>query len=185
MKIENELTPVKGIHRLKDYVLRKVMKENFCLVMGSSEMIEKFSKDCNIDIDIVMTDMLTIDNQVESTPLKVFDKRSKDIMICGLAKKDVLVNIVTQGMPENMEGANNLVSLELRKEVYNDGYIFNADSVCARTEEDKVKMVTSLFRIPDNETKFQMEILSKGLVMGGDTNVYTWPYWYEFEIVAF
>ncbi len=161
MKIENELTPVKGIHRLKDYVLRKVMKENFCLVMGSSEMIEKFSKDCNIDIDIVMTDMLTIDNQVESTPLKVFDKRSKDIMICGLAKKDVLVNIVTQGMPENMEGANNLVSLELRKEVYNDGYIFNADSVCARTEEDKVKMVTSLFRIPDNETKFQMEILSK------------------------
>jgi len=161
MKTENEHTPVKGMHRLKDYVLRKVMKENFCLVMGSSELIDKFSDDCNIDIDIVMTDMLTFDNQVESVPLKVFDRKSKNVMICGLTKKDLLIEVMTQGMPENMEEAKDLVSLELRKEVYNDGYIFNADSICARTEEDKVRMISSLFRVPDSETKQEMEIVSK------------------------
>lgn len=161
MKIENDYSPVKGTYRLKNYVMRKIMKENFCLVMGSKELIDKFSDDCNIDIDIVMTDILTFDNQVESVPLKIFDRRSKDIMICGLAKKDSLINIVTQGNPENMQEVNDLVSLELRKEVYNDGYIFNADSICARTEEDKVRMINSLFRIPDKETKQQIEIVSQ------------------------
>ena len=161
MKTESEFTPVKGMHRLKEYVIRKVMKENFCLVIGPSELIDKFSNDCNIDVDIIMTDMLTIDNQVESIPLKIFDKISKDVMICGLSKKDLLINIVTQGNPENMEDAKNLVALELRKEVYNDGYIFNADSVCARTEEDKIKMINSLFRIPDSETKLELELLSR------------------------
>lgn len=161
MKTENEYTHLKGMHRLKDYVLRKVMKENFCLVMGSSELIDKFSNDCNVDIDIVMTDMLTFDNQVESVPLKVFDKRSKDVMICGLTKKDILIDVMTRGMPESMEDAKNLISLELRKEVYNDGYIFNADSICARTEEDKVRMISSLFRVPDRETRQEMEIISK------------------------
>ncbi len=161
MNNEDDYKPIKGINRLKDYVVEKVIKENLCLVMGSRELIDKFSEDCGISVDFVMTDMLTFDNQTESVPMKVYNKKSKEILLCCLADKDSLINVVTQGLTENVDEAKDLVALFLRKEKYKGGYIFNADSRCAKTEKEKIKLVSSLFRVPDNKTKHEMIVLSK------------------------
>ncbi len=159
MNNENDYKPIEGIDKLKDFVLEKVMKENFCLVIGPIDMIDKFSADCGVNVDLMMTDMLTFDNQIESAPMKIFNNKSKEVMLVGLANKNLLVNIITRGMTENVNDAKNLVALELKKEKYMDGYRFNADSVCAKTEKDKIKLINSLFRIPDHKTKREMKIL--------------------------
>lgn len=161
MNNENDYKPIKGIDKLKDFVIEKVMKENFCLVIGSVDMIDKFSADCGISINLVMTDMLTFDNQTESTPMKIYNRKSKEILLCGLANKNLLVNIITQGMTKNVNESKDLIAIELTKEIYKGGYRFNADSRCAKTKEEKIKLISSLFRVPDHRTKREMEILSK------------------------
>jgi hypothetical protein len=161
MKNEGDYKPIKGINRLKNYVVEKVIKENCCLVIGSRELIDKFSDDCGINVDFLMTDMLTFDNQTESVPMKVYNRKSKEVLLCCLADKNSLVNVVTQGMTENIEDAKDLVAIFLRKEKYKGGYIFNADSRCAKTEKEKIKIVGSLFRVPDNKTKHEMTKLLK------------------------
>lgn len=161
MNNENDYKPIKGINRLKDYVVEKVIKENCCLVIGSKELINRFSEDCGISVDFLMMDMLTFDNQTESVPMKVYNSKSKEILLCCLADKVPLVNVVTHGMTENVEDAKNLVALFLSKEKYKGEYIFNADSRCAKTEDEKIKLVSSLFRVPGNKTKHEMIKLSK------------------------
>ena len=39
--------------------------------------------------------MLTFDNQTESVPMKVYNKKSKEILLCCLTDKEPLVNVVT------------------------------------------------------------------------------------------
>jgi hypothetical protein len=161
MNNEDDYKPIKGINRMRDYVVDKVIKENQCLIMGPRDLIDRFSEDCGVSVDFLMVDMLTFDNQTESVPMKVYNRRSKEILLCCLANKEPLVNVVTRGMTENVEESKDLVALFLEKKKYKDGYIFNADSRCAKTEDEKIKLVSSLFRVPDNKTKNEMIKLSK------------------------
>lgn len=164
-KNDDEYKPIHGIEKLKDYVIEHVMERNRCLVIGSSKMIDQFAKDCRVPIDVVMADLSDFDGKIVAEPMRIFNKRSKEILLLGMANKTKMINVITLGMTKDVDKAKDLIAVELIKEKCRGGYRFSADSRCAGTKEEKIAMISSLFRIPDKETMNEMET-SKKLMKG-------------------
>lgn len=164
-KNDDEYKPMKGIEKLKDYVIKHVMERNRCLVIGSSKMIDQFTKDCGVPIDVVMADLSDFDGNIVAEPMRIFHKKSKEILLLGMANRTKMINVITQGMTRDVAMAKDLVAVELKKEKCRGGYRFTADSRCADTEEEKIAVISSLFRIPDKKTMDEMET-SKKLMKG-------------------
>lgn len=162
---DGEYKPMKGIEKLKDYIIDHVMKHDRCLVMGSKMMMDQFTKDCGVSIEILMADLSDIDGKIVAEPMRIFNKTSKEIFLLGMANKTKMINVMTQGMTKDVGMAKDLVVVELKKEKCKGGYIFTADSSCADTQEEKIAMISSLFRSPDMETISEMET-SKKLMKG-------------------
>lgn len=162
---DGEYKPMQGIEKLKDYIIEHVMNHDRCLVMGSSKMMDQFTKDCNIPIEVVMADLSDFDGRIVAEPMRMFNKASKEILLLGMASKTKMINVMTRGMTKNVDKAKDLVIVELRKEKCKGGYIFTADSRCADTQEEKVAIISSLFQRPDMKTISEMET-SKKLMKG-------------------
>lgn len=160
-----EYKPMQGIEKLKDYVIDQIMNKDRCLVIGSNNMMNQFTKDCKVPIDIVMADLLDFDGKIVAEPMRIFNKNSGEILLLGMASKTKLINIITLGMSKDVDKAKDLVIIELKKEKCIGGYKFTADSRIACTKEEKIAMISSLFRRPDNETINKMET-SKKLMKG-------------------
>jgi hypothetical protein len=166
MNVHNgEYKQTKGMEKLKEYIIDNVMNNDYCLVIGSDDMMKQFSKDCKVPIDRVMADLLDIDGNIIAEPMRIFNKESGEILLLGMANKTKLINVVTFGMTKNVDKAKDLVIVELKKEKLNGGYKFLADSRIAYTQEEKIEMISSLFRRPDIETMKKMET-SKKLMKG-------------------
>jgi hypothetical protein len=125
----------------------------------------QFTKDCKVPIDVVMADLSDFDGRVAAEPMRIFNKRSGEILLLGMASKAKLINVITLGMTKDVDKAKDLVIIELNKKKCKGGYIFTADSSCAETQEEKIEMISSLFRRPDVETIDKMET-SKKLMKG-------------------
>jgi len=162
---EDEYKPMKGIEKLKDYIVENVMEHDRCLVIGSSKMMDQFTKDCRVPIDVVMADLSDFDGRIVSEPMRIFNKRSKEILLLGMASKTKMINVITLGMTKDLDKIKDLVAVELIRERCRGGYRFSADSRCANTREEKIEMIFSLFRRPDTETISEME-MSKKLMKG-------------------
>jgi len=156
---------MKGIEKLKDYIIENVMEHDRCLVIGSSKMMDQFTKDCRVPIDVVMADLSDFDGRIISEPMRIFNKRSKEILLLGMASKTEMINVITLGMTRDVGMARDLVAVELIREKCRGGYRFSADSRCAGTREEKIEMISSLFRRPDTVTIGEMEA-SKKLMKG-------------------
>lgn len=162
---EEEYKPMKGVEKLKDYIIEHVTERNRCLVVGSSVMMDQFANDCGVPIDVIMADFSDFDGNIVAEPMRIFHKKSKEILLLGMADRTKMINAVTHGMTRDVVMAKGLVAVELKKEKCEGGYIFIADSRCADTREEKIAMISSLFRRPDKETMSDMEI-SKKLMRG-------------------
>lgn len=162
---DGEYKPMRGIEKLKDYIIENVIKHDRCLVMGSSDMMDQFTKDCKVPIDVVMADLVDFDGKIVAEPMRIFNKASKEIFLLGMASKTKIINVMIRGTIKDVDKAKDLVMVELKKEKCKSGYIFTADSSCANTQEEKIAMISSLFRRPDMETISEMET-SKKLMKG-------------------
>jgi hypothetical protein len=152
---------VNELGKIRDYVLKQVTKENRCLVLGTEYMINSFCHDTNVKIDYIMTDSLTIDNEVESSPAKIYNPKTKEIFLISLTDKDYLANI----MKYSRDRDNNPIKEDLRYllGVYlvKNGRYKSADVICADSEEEKIEMVNKIFRRPPKHLLDEMETLSK------------------------
>lgn len=154
-----------GIEKIRDYVLKQVTKENRCLVIGQEDVINKFCGDTGIKIDYIMTDSLNIDNEIESEPVKIYNAKSKEVFLFSLTDKESLVNVISH--VGQMAGSTNeektllrhLVGVEVVKKLYQGGYQFNADIICASSEKEKIKMINKIFRRPPEKTISEMRTL--------------------------
>lgn len=163
---------VEEIGKVRDYVLKQVMEENRCLVIGPEDLMGRFCEDNGIRIDYVMTDSLNIDNEIESEPAKIYNAKSREILLLSLADKDSLVNIITRG--RRMAGMANeektllkhLLGVELVKKRYrqngkmlSDDYQPSADVICASSNKEKIKIINTIFRRPPEKTIKDMRTL--------------------------
>ena len=161
---------VEEIGKIRDFVLKQVLEENRCLVIGQEDLINRFCEDNYVRVDYVMTDSLNIDNEIESEPVKIYNPKSKEILLFSLTDKDHLVNAITQGRRTTgiTESTNeektllkHLLGVGLVKKIYRDGYQFNADVMCATSKKEKIKMINSMFRRPSEKTMDEMRTFTE------------------------
>lgn len=159
---------VGGIEKIRDYVLKQIMEENRCLIIGPEDLMNRFCEDNGVRIDYVMTDSLNIDNEIESEPVKIYNAKSREVLLLSLTNKDSLVNTITIGrrMTGMAESANeektllkHLLGAELVKKRYRDGYQPSADLICASSDKEKIKIINSIFRRPPEKTINEMQPL--------------------------
>ena len=161
-------TSVEGIEKIRDFVLKQIMKENRCLIIGPEDLMNRFCEDNGIRIDYVMIDSLNIDNEIESEPVKIYNAKSREVLLFSLTDKDSLTNVITQGrrMMGMSESTNeektllkHLLGAELVKKRYRDGYQPSADLICASSDKEKIKMINNIFRRPPEKTINEMRPL--------------------------
>ncbi len=152
---------IKGIDKLENYIIDQLVKHDRCLVAGTVDMINQFTHDFGTRIDIVMLDVSTLDGHIISEPMKVFDKKSKDILLLGIVDKAAMIDVITCGMTINVDSSKDIVIVELKKDKHGDSYVFTTSSKCARTQEEKIEMISDIFHVPDKETIDEMEITRK------------------------
>lgn len=163
------MTPsVEGIEKIRDFVLKQIMKENRCLIIGPEDLMNRFCEDNGIRIDYVMIDSLNIDNEIESEPVKIYNAKSREVLLFSLTDKDSLTNVITQGrrMTGMSESTNeektllkHLLGAELVKKRYRDGYQPSADLICASSDKEKIKIINNIFRRPPEKTINEMRSL--------------------------
>lgn len=156
------------IEKIRDYVLKQIMEENRCLIIGPEDLMNRFCEDNGVRIDYVMTDSLNIDNEIESEPVKIYNAKSKEVLLLSLTDKDSLVNVITRGrrMTGMTESTNeektllrHLLGAELVKKRYRDGYQPSADLICASSDKEKIKIINNIFRRPPEKTINEMRPL--------------------------
>ena len=161
---------VEGIEKIKNVVMKQVMEKNSCLIIGPEDLINRFCEDTGIKIDYLMADSLSIDNEIESEPVKMYNARSKEVFLLSLTDRDSLVDVITTGRRmTGMAGSDkeentllkHLVGVELVKKRYRDGYLPSADVMCADSEQKKIEMISNIFRVPPKETIDEMRTLLK------------------------
>lgn len=159
---------VEGIEKIRDYVLKQIMKENRCLIIGPEDLMDRFCEDNGIRIDYVMVDSLNMDNEIESEPVKIYNAKSREVLLLSLTDKDSLVNVITRGrrMVGMVESTNeektllkHLLGTELVKKRYRDGYQPSADLICASSDKEKIKIINNIFRRPPEKTINEMRPL--------------------------
>ncbi len=159
---------VEEIEKVRDYVLKQIMKENRCLIIGPEDLMNRFCEDNGVRIDYVMTDSLNIDNEIESEPVKIYNAKSREVLLLSLTDRESLVNVVTRGrrmagmtqsMNEEKTLLKHLLGAELVKQRYQDGYQPSADLMCATSEKEKIKMINKIFRRPPEKTINDMRSL--------------------------
>jgi len=156
------------IEKIRDYVLKQIMEENICLIIGPEDLMNRFCEDNGVRIDYVMIDSLNIDNEIESEPVKIYNAKSKEVLLLSLTDKDSLVNVITRGrrMTGMTESTNeektllkHLLGAELVKKRYRDGYQPSADLICASSDKEKIKIINNIFRRPPEKTINEMRPL--------------------------
>ena len=156
---------VKDLGKVRDFVLKQVMEENRCLVLGTEEMIDMFCGDTGVKIDYILTDTLNIDNDIESVPAKMYNPKSKEVFLLSLTDKDYLTDMIAHYRRMDGEGVKEdlryLLGIQLVNKRYRDGYRRSADVICADSEEEKIKMVENMFRRPPENVIDQMKVISK------------------------
>lgn len=165
---------VEGTEKIRDYILKQIMKENKCLIIGPEDLMDIFCEDNGIRIDYIMTDSLNIDNEIESEPVKIFNAKSREVLLLSVTDKDCLVNAITigrrmSGMTDNNEEKallKHLLGVQLAKKRYQtnsnmlpDGYQLNADVIYASSNKEKIKIINSIFRRPPEKTINDMQTL--------------------------
>lgn len=149
------------IEKVRNFVLKQIMNENRCLVIGPEYLMNRFCEDNGIRIDYIMTDSLNMDNEIESEPVKIYNAKSREVLLLSLTDKDSLANLIMQGrrmtgvaksMSEEKTLLRYLVGVELVKKRYRDGYQPSADVICASSNQEKIKMINSIFRRPPEKT---------------------------------
>ncbi len=166
-----------GIEKVRDFVLKQIMNENRCLIIGPEDLMDRFCQDNGIRIGYIMTDSLNIDNEIESEPVKIYNVRSKEVLLLSLTNKDSLANVITRGrrMVGIVESTNeektlreHLLGIELVKKRYHknnkmlpDDYDYqpSVDIICASSDKEKIKIVNNIFRRPPVETINDMRSL--------------------------
>jgi hypothetical protein len=152
---------VEEIGKVRNFVLKQVTKENRCLVLGTEDMIDDFCKGTGVKIDYVMTDLLDIDNEIESVPAKLYNPKSGEIVLIGLTGKDYLVNMITQSRRMDGEDVKEDLRYILGVQLIKKGHMKSADVMCGDSEEEKIKMVEKIFRRPPKKIIDDMTELSK------------------------
>lgn len=152
---------VEELGKVRDFVLRQVTKENRCLVLGTEDMIDDFCKGTGISIDYIMTDMLNIDNEIESVPAKLYNPKSREIVLIGLTNKDYLTNMMIHSRQIDGESIKEDLRYLLGVQLIKKGHMKSADVICGDSEEDKIKMVENMFRRPPKKIIDDMTELSK------------------------
>lgn len=163
------------IEKIRDYVLKQIMEENRCLIIGPEDLMNRFCEDNGVRIDYVMTDSLNIDNEIESEPVKIYNAKSKEVLLLSITDKNSLVNVITRGrrMTGMVESTNeektllkHLLGAELVKKRYqkdskmlSDGYQPSADLICASSDKEKIKIINNIFRRPPEKTINEMRPL--------------------------
>lgn len=158
---------VEGIEKIRDYVLKQIMKENRCLIIGPEDLMNRFCDDNGIRIDYIMTDSLNIDNEIESEPVKIYNAKSREVLLLSLTDKGSLINVITRGRRMIGVKATNeeniflkhLLGVELVKKLYQDSYQPSVDIICASSNKEKIKMINSIFRRPPEKTISDMRTL--------------------------
>lgn len=167
-RYENMAISVEEIEKVRDYVLKQIMNENRCLIIGPEDLMNRFCEDNGIRIDYIMVDSLNIDNEIESEPVKIYNAKSREVLLLSLTDKDSLANVITQGrrMAGMVESTNeektllkHLLGAELVKKRYRDGYQPSADLICASSDKEKIKMIYNIFRRPPEKTINDMRSL--------------------------
>jgi hypothetical protein len=165
MRYKDMAISVGEIEKIRDYVLKQVMNENRCLIIGPEDLMNRFCKDNGIRIDYVMIDALNIDNEIESEPVKIYNAKSREVLLLSLTDKDSLVNVIIQGrrMTGMTKSTNeektllkHLLGAELVKKRYQQP---SADLICATSDKEKIKMINNIFRRPPEKTINDMRSL--------------------------
>lgn len=159
---------VEGIGKIRDFVLKQVMEKNRCLVIGPEDLINRFCGDTGIRVDYIMTDSLNVDNETESEPAKIYNPKTKEVLLLSLTDRDSLLNVITMSrrMME-MAGSENeektllkhMLGVQLEKERYRDGYRPSANIIYADSEKEKIEMLNKFFRRPPGKTIDEMRKL--------------------------
>jgi hypothetical protein len=152
---------VEEIGKVRNFVLKQVTKENRCLVLGTEDMIDDFCKGTGVSIDYIMTDMLNIDNEIESVPAKLYNPKSGEVVLIGLTGKDYLVDMITQSRRMDGEDIKEDLRYILGVQLVKKGGAKSADVMCGDSEEEKIKMVEKIFRRPPKKIIDDMTELSK------------------------
>jgi len=163
------------IEKIRDYILKQIMEENRCLIIGPEDLMNRFCEDNGVRIDYVMTDSLNIDNEIESEPVKIYNAKSREVLLFSLTYKDSLVNVIIQGRRmtgmtkstnEEKTLSKHLLGVELVKNKYqknsnmlSDSYQPSADLICASSDKEKIKIINSIFRRPPEKTINEMRSL--------------------------
>jgi len=158
---------VEEIGKIRDFVLKQVMEENRCLVIGPEDLINRFCEDTGIRVDYIMTDSLNIDNETESEPAKIYNQKTKEVLLLSLTDRDFLLNVITMSRRMMGMGSENeektllrhILGVQLEKERYRDGYKPSANIMFADSEKEKIEMLNKLFRRPPGKTIDEMRKL--------------------------
>lgn len=134
---------------LKRFLLDKT-DEGYCLVVGTNEMMDNFTSAFGVSIEIIMMDYQKVEGEIESKPMEIFNGRKKEIQLLGMAKKIDLIDARRMlNMPPSTE-EDDMVAIELIQEIDEEyGYKYSIEALAAKTDQEKVDIVDSIFREPE------------------------------------
>jgi len=151
---------------IKEYVFEKISKDDYCIVIGSDDMIDDFSGSFGVRIDILMGDFKK-QNKTESEPIMVFNNDTKEVLMFGLAKKKDMKNII-KGMKIHgvtKEDIENITAVMLQK-----GH--NIFTYQTKSNEEKMELINKIFKIPDEERMGEMKEVINNIKRRQDEELY-------------
>ena len=149
------------IRYLKRHLLDEI-DDGYCLIIGTNQMIDKYTEAFGVNVYIVMTSFMTKESKVEHAPMEIFDGRTKDIKLLGAAKKkDILDAGKASGMI-NDDSGDFLVAISLVERFDKEyGYRHGIDGHIAKTDQEKVDFIDSLFRVPGPDIEKDVDSAKK------------------------
>lgn len=143
--------------KIADFILEKI-KEDYCIILGTDEMIDNFSEEFRVDVNIMLMDYRDNDD-IKTDMIKLYNARTKEIVTLGMVKKIDIINIINMRIKTKGEKTDlkDIIGIELEKEERKKGIY----PIMAKTDKDKKRLVNELLKEPKEEDLKRMRELIK------------------------
>ncbi len=143
------------LETIRNFILQNIDKDKI-MVLGTEEMIERFSFSFGINIYIAMVDFHNQHEKIETKPVQTFNSKTKEINVLGMTDKKNAIKIIKVMKTKNDIEDLFLIELEKGKDkLGNDNYRINSRT--AKTKKDKIQIIDTIFRYPEENIRKDIE----------------------------
>lgn len=143
------------LETIRNFILQNIDKDKV-MVLGTEEMIGRFSFSFGINVNIAMIDFHNQNDKVETKPVQTFNSKTKEINVLGMTDKKSAIKIIKVMQKKNDFEDLFLIELEKGKDKFgNDNYHVN--SRAAKTKKDKIQIIDKIFRYPEENIRKDIE----------------------------